>query len=177
MKKFLILALSGLFNLNVYANGCPGQFDPQSGICRFQGHNGELVQYNIAPPQGNTSPQKKIIETTIIHKASKYGALASNKKTGAVGGVINMNSLSEAKKGAIKRCEDGGKHTPCKVIAWVRNGCIAGVADMHRNKLFRATGKPGDAEQLAMSYCKKSGSTNCEIVLPEACSVPDGMYN
>ena len=51
MMKKLILIFLGLASFNVYANGCPGQFDPVSGICRFQGHNGELIQYNMAPPR------------------------------------------------------------------------------------------------------------------------------
>lgn len=59
MKKLLVIFL-GLASFNAHANGCPGQFDPVTGICRFQGNNGELIHYNIAPPQsGSSSPPPK----------------------------------------------------------------------------------------------------------------------
>lgn len=175
MKKFLTLLLLGFFSLNIHANSCPGQFDPASGICQFQGNNGELVQYNIAPPQGHTAPPKKVIHTTIIHKASKYGALAWDKKTNMVAGAQNANSLSEAKKAAIQQCGKKG----CKVITWVRNGCIAAVTGKKGNlfRLFKAVEPPGNAEQTAMKQCKTMGASNCQILIPEACSIPDGMYN
>ena len=105
MKKLFLIAL-GLISFNVYANGCPGQFDSATGICRFQGHNGELVQYNMAPPQSGsrgTTPSKKIVYV------SKYGAVATNEKTGISSGALNKDSIEEAKNEAIKACEQGGR--------------------------------------------------------------------
>lgn len=119
----------------------------------------------------NTPPPQEIIRYTIVNVPSKYGALASNKKTGGVGGAINMNSLAEAKREAIKRCENGGKNAPCRVITWVRNGCFAGAVSA-KNKLYRETGEPGVAEKLALSRCEASGEGACEIAIPEACSIP-----
>lgn len=91
MKK-LVLSSLFLLSLSVYANGCPGQFDPQSGICRFQGHHGELVQYNAAPPQSgnhNATPPKKIIRHITVNVPSQYGALALDEKTSSLGSSNN----------------------------------------------------------------------------------------
>ncbi|WP_373742077.1 DUF4189 domain-containing protein [Neisseria sp.] len=179
MKKFLFILL-GCLSLNAYGNGCPGQFDPASGICRFQGNNGQLVQYNIAPPQSGstTTPTKKIIKTTIVHRASKYGALALDDKNGVTGGSINANSLKEAKSAALRQCSEGGRNKHCKVITWVRNGCIAAAKGKIGNKLrlYKAAEVPGQAERTAINRCKSAGGRGCEIHVPEACSIPDGMY-
>ena len=58
MKKLFLIAL-GLVSFNVYAN-CPGRYFPDTGICQIQGHNGEVVNYNVPPPQsGNSTPPPK----------------------------------------------------------------------------------------------------------------------
>ena len=97
--KNLLFILLGLASLNVYANGCPGQFNPVSGICRFQGNNGELVQYNMAPPQssnrGSVQSSPKVVN---INVPSKYGAWAFNSKTGIAGGALNQNSCCRRKR-------------------------------------------------------------------------------
>ena len=181
MKKFLMLSLLGLFSLNAYANNCAGEFQPESGSCRIVGPDGRQIIYNSDPPQSGGGqnvtqpPRKRVIETTIIHKASKYGALALDEKTSALGGAINSNSLSEAKKAAIRQCGEKG----CKVITWVRNGCIAAAGGKAGKywKLAKAAEPPGKAEPLAMKRCQAMGVSDCQIVIPEACSVPDGMYD
>lgn len=175
MKK-LILIFLGLASFNVYANGCPGQFDPVSGICRFQGHNGELIQYNMAPPQssngGSVQNSSKVVN---INVPSKYGAWAINLKTGISGGALNMNSRAAAEKEAIKSCEQGGRNAPCKVEAWVRNGCIAvaqGKSGKKWKSFFGTEASPGLAEPSALRKCQASGLPQCEITTPEGCSLP-----
>ena len=175
MKKLLFIFL-GLASLNVHANGCPGQFDPVSGICRFQGNNGEMVQYNMAPPQssnrGSVQNGSKVVN---INVPSKYGAWAINPKTGISGGALNMNSRAAAEKEAIKTCEQGGRNAPCKVEAWVRNGCIA-VAQGKEGKTWRnffgIEASPGQAEPSALRKCRASGLPQCEVTTPEGCSIP-----
>lgn len=174
MKKFLILSLTSLFCSTVHAvdvtNG-PLQHHP--ALCDY-GYNPDCRQNN-----GAAVPPKKIIRHITVNVPSKYGALATNKKTGAVGGAINMNSLAEAKTEAIKRCEDGGRHTPCKVITWAENGCFASAQGKlgTKWKSFYATRQPGLAENAVLAQCRKSGASNCKIVVSESCSIPDGMYN
>ena len=175
MMKKLILIFLGLASFNVYANGCPGQFDPVSGICRFQGHNGELIQYNMAPPQssngGSVQNSPKVVN---INVPSKYGAWAVNLKTGIAGGALNMNSRAAAEKEAIKTCEHGGRNAPCIVSAWVRNGCIAVAQGKEgkQSRVFSGTTEPGRAEAEALRKCQTAGVPQCKIVVSEACSLP-----
>ena len=174
MKKLLFIFL-GLASFNVYANGCSGQFDPVSGICRFQGNNGEMVQYNMAPPQssnrGSVQNDSKVVN---INVPSKYGAWATNLKTGISGGALNQNSRAAAEKEAIKTCEKGGRNAPCVVAAWVRNGCIAAAQGKEgkQSRIFSGTTKPGRAEAEALRKCQAAGVPQCKIVVSEACSLP-----
>ena len=175
MKKLLFILL-GLVSLDVYANGCPGQFDPVSGICRFQGNNGELIQYNMAPPKssngGSVQNNTKVIN---INVPSKYGAWAFNSKTGIAGGALNQDSRAEAEKVAIETCEQGGRNAPCTVGIWVRNGCIAVVQGKSGRKVKTFYGQepsPGQAEPSALRKCRASGLSQCKIVASEGCSLP-----
>ena len=89
-----------------------------------------------------------------------------------------MDSLSRAKKEAIKKCENGGKNAPCTIVQWVRNGCIAAARGIKTNVSnnpfisFFDAGKVGEAEKKAMTNCRASGASNCEIYISEACSLP-----
>lgn len=178
MKKLFLLVL-GLASFNAHANGCPGQFDPATGICRFQGNNGELIHYNIAPPQsGSTTPPPQKIIYYDVKVPSKFGAVAMNMKTGYGAGVLNKNSLSEAKKEALAQCRQGDKNAPCKVVSWVRNGCIAAAKGKEINnpgkwKSFYVGKEKGLAESEALAQCRADPKvTNCELSLPEGCSLP-----
>ena len=175
MKKLLFILL-GWVNLDVYANGCPGQFDPVSGICRFQGHNGELIQYNMAPPQSSNggSVQKNRTKIVNINVPSKYLALAVNLKTGISGGALDMDSRAAAEKEAIRTCERGGSNAPCRVVAWGRNGCIAAAqgSEGKKSRIFSGIKKPGLAEAEALRKCQAAGVPQCKIVVSEACSMP-----
>ncbi len=175
MKKLLFILL-GLASFNVYANGCPGQFDPVSGICRFQGNNGEMVQYNMAPPQssnrGSVQNGSKVVNVNV---PSKYGAWAVNIKTGISAGSINMDSREAAEREAIKSCEQGGRNAPCVVGAWFRNGCLAVAQGKSGKKLktFYGNGANiGQAEPAALKKCQAAGAVQCKITTPEGCSMP-----
>ena len=175
MKKLLFIFL-GLASFNVHANGCPGQFDPVSGICRFQGNNGEMVQYNMAPPQssngGSVQNGSKVVN---INVPSKYGAWAVNLKTGISADVINAPSRAVAEKEAIKSCEQGGRNAPCVVGAWVRNGCIAvaqGKLGKNLKTFYGNAAQIGQAEPAALRKCQASGAVQCKITTSEACSLP-----
>lgn len=176
MKELFSLILC-VFCFNAYANNCGGEFQPETGTCRIIGPDGRQILYNSAPPQSaNPTPPAKIIRYTEVKVPSKYGALAFNSKKGAIGGFINANSKTEAQRKAIQRCEQGGKYAPCKIIASVRNGCIAAVSGKSKsgtNKIFRAIEERGVAEKVALNECNSSGYNNCEIVMPEGCSIPD----
>ena len=171
MKK-LFFVLLGLTSLNVYANGCGGEYQPATGTCRIIDSSGRQVLYNVGRPQssnnGSTQSQPKVVN---IDVPSKYGAWAANPKTGISGGALEMDSLAAAKRQAIKTCEEGGKNKPCKVLAWVRNGCIA-VAQRKDGKVFFGITSPGLAETEALRKCQASGRFQCVIKTPEGCSLP-----
>ena len=173
MKKLFLIAL-GLVSFNAHAN-CPGRYFPDTGICQIQGNNGEVINYNVPPPQSGSStlPPKKIIYYD-VKVPSKFGALAYSQKAGHLAGSLNQNSLAEAKREAVKHCQQGSRNTPCKAIAWVRNGCIAAAEGKIKNKfvVIDGAGPQGTAEQAALQNCRAGGATECKILMPEGCSLP-----
>ena len=173
MKKLFLIAL-GLVSFDVYAN-CPGRYFPDTGICQIQGHNGEVVNYNVPPPQsGNSTPPPKKIIYHDVKVPSKFGALAYSQKAGHLAGSLNQNSLAEAQREAVKHCQKGSRNTPCKAIAWVRNGCIAAAEGKINNKfvVIDGAGPQGTAEQTALQNCRAGGATECRVLMPEGCSLP-----
>ena len=164
MKKMLFVLL-GLASLNVYANGCGGEYQPATGTCRIIDSSGRQILYNVGSP---TQSQPRVVN---INVPSKYGAWAINPKTGIAGGALEMNSPAEAKKQAIKTCERGGKNKPCKVVIWVRNSCIA-VAQGKDGMLYYGTTPPGMAEAEALRKCQENGALQCRIIATEGCSMP-----
>ena len=170
MKKLLVVLL-GLASLNVYANGCGGEYQPATGTCRIIDSSGRQILYNVGAPQsssGSAQSQPRVIN---IHVPSKYGAWAANPKTGISGGALEMDSLAAAKREAIKTCELGGKNKPCKIYAWVRNGCLAVAQDQNGTIFFGST-TPGLAEAEALEKCQRNRKAQCKIIATEGCSMP-----
>ena len=170
MKKLLFILL-GLASPNIYAadptyDATKGALQNNPALCAY-GYNP-----NCASPR--QSRQQQPTEIININVPSKYGAWATNLKTGISGGALNMDSRSAAEKEAIKTCEQGGRNAPCKIAAWVRNGCIA-VAQGKLGKKWRAfpgVKEPGLAEAEALRKCQASGYSQCTIFAPEGCSIP-----
>lgn len=173
MKKLICLLL-GVCSFHTYANGCGGEFQPETGTCRIIGPDGRQILYNSAPPQSaNHASPRKIIRHVTVNVPSKYGALASDRKTSVISGSMNENSLAEAKKAALQQCSDSGKNKNCKIITWVRNGCFAAAAGKSGTvwKLYDVIGELGETEHKAMSLCETK-SSECRITVPETCSIP-----
>ena len=101
MKKLLSVLL-GFANFNVYANGCGGEYQPATGTCRIIDSSGRQILYNVGSPQSSSSSTQSQPRVVNINVPSKYGAWAVNPKTGLSGGVLEMNSLAEAKKTSYK---------------------------------------------------------------------------
>lgn len=169
-SKLFFIFLS-LFSLPIWAvNPTQGPLQQDPSLCGY-GYN---------PNCRNTGqPPQKIIRHTNVYVPSKYGALALDSSTNVTGSSFDADSLATAKKLAIRQCSNGGRNKHCKIIVWVRNGCIAAAGGKGRKnwKLATATEKPGYAEEVAMNRCRATGASNCSIVMPESCSVPEGMYN
>ena len=174
MKKLLVVLL-GLASLNVYANGCGGEYQPATGTCRIIDSSGRQIIYNVGKPQSSNSGYSQNQPSVVnIDVPSRYGAWAINLKTGISADAINAPSLEVAKKGAIKACEQNGKNAPCKVKAWVRNGCLAVAKGKLNGKWmsFPRSEAPGLVEDKALKACQTSGYSQCTIAVPEGCSMP-----
>ncbi|WP_079453948.1 DUF4189 domain-containing protein [Neisseria lactamica] len=168
MKK-LFFVLLGLASLNVcVANPT---YDATRGALQ---NDPGLCQYGYNPNCGSSGQRQQRQPTKIINinVPSKYGAWAINPKTGISGGALEMDSLAAAKKQAIKTCEEGGKNKPCKVEAWVRNGCIAVAQGKDGSAFFGITSYPGMAEDEALRKCQERGALQCRIIATEGCSLP-----
>ncbi len=164
----------GLINLNAYADptydATRGALQNNPALCSY-GYNPNCSSGSSAPP-----PKKIIYHDVMV--PSKFGAVAMNMKTGYGAGVLNKNSLSEAKKEALAQCRQGDRNAPCKVVSWVRNGCIAAAkGQVIKNpkiwKSFYVGKEKGLAESEVLAQCRADPKvTNCEISLPEGCSLP-----
>ena len=169
MNKFILILCIGISSAFSFACS-PGVGGGPSG----DPHCMAPILANDPYYNGSMNQQQTPV---VVHIPSKYGALALNKKTGISGGAIQMDSLSRAKKEAIKKCENGGKNVPCTIVQWVRNGCIAAARGIKTNVSnnpfisFFDAGKVGEAEKKAMTNCRASGASNCEIYISEACSL------
>ena len=169
MKKLLFVLL-GLTSLNIYA--ADPTYDATRGALQ---NNSALCQYGYNPNCSQERRQsQQIIEHIYVKTPSKFGALAYSPKAGHIAGSLNHSSKAEAQQAAIQRCQQGSRNTPCKAIAWVRNGCVAAAAGKVKNKfvVVDGAGHPGTAEQIALQNCKKGGLKDCEIIMPEGCSLP-----
>ena len=170
MKRLFLIAL-GLVSFNVYADptydATRGALQNNSALCGY-GYNP-----NCSSGSRSTPPPKKIIYHD-VKVPSKFGALAYSQKAGHLAGSLNQNSLAEAQREAVKHCQKGSRNTPCKAIAWVRNGCIAAAEGKINNKfvVIDGSGPQGTAEQTALQNCRAGGATECRILAPEGCSLP-----
>ena len=168
MKKLLFVLL-GLASLNVCVanptyDATRGALQNDPGLCQYG--------YNSNCGSSGQRQQRQPTKIININVPSKYGAWAINPKTGISGGALEMDSLAAAKKQAIKTCEDGGKNKPCKVEAWVRNGCIAVAQGKDGSAFFGITSYPGMAEDEALRKCQERGALQCRIIATEGCSLP-----
>lgn len=170
MKKLLLIAL-GLVSFNVNADptydATRGALQNNSALCGY-GYN-----LNCSSGSRSTPPPKKIIYHD-VKVPSKFGAIAINEKAGAVAASSNMSSIAEAKREAIRLCESDGRYAPCRDNGWVRNGCIAAASGKKSSKfqLFNGIGERGEAERLAINHCNKAKASECQIIVPETCSLP-----
>ena len=112
----------------------------------------------------------------IIHVPSKYGAIVFNHKTGLITDSVNEDSLAQAKRVAIQKCEKKGDGKFCKVYAWIRNGCHALATGTKNGIRYISRGHSsteGNTEKLALENCSSEKYKECVIMVPERCSLPD----
>ncbi len=169
MKKLLVTFFLPLFPVIAFACS-PGVGGGPSG----DPHCMAPILANDPYYNGSMNRQQpQQAKTVTVQVPSKFGALAYSSRAGYITGSLNHNSKAEAQQAAIQRCQQGSK-TPCKAIAWVRNGCVAAAEGKIKNKfvVVDGAGHPGTAEQIALQNCRKGGLTECKILAPEGCSLP-----
>ena len=170
MKK-LFLMIFGLMVSNIsIANPT---YDVTNGALQ---NDPALCSYGYNPncSSGNTTPPPKKIIYHDVFVPPKFGAFAYSQKAGHLAGAVNQNSLEAAKREAIKQCPKGSRNTPCKVITWVRNGCMAAAEGKTKDRfvLSDVAGAQGTVEQAALKNCQDRGGVDCRIIQPEVCALP-----
>ena len=170
MKKLFLMILglmvSNISIANPTYDVTNGALQNDPALCSY-GYNPNCSSGNTAPP-----PKKIIYHDVVI--PPKFGALAYSQKAGILAGAVNQNSLDAAKQEAVKRCQKSSRNTPCKVIVWVRNGCLAAAEGKVKNRFLvtQAGGNQGTVEQAALKNCQDRGGVHCRIIQPEVCALP-----
>ena len=191
MKKQLFLLFSVLLGYSELSFA----YDPTRGALqnapelRIYGYNQQDI-YNKYHPSvnignsynnngnsyNNNGSSYNNMNPVIIQVPSKYGAIVFNHKTGIITDSVNEDSLEQAKRVAIQRCEKRGDGKFCKVHSWIRNGCHALATGrengiLHILKGYSST--EGNSERLALENCSSHKFKECVIGVPERCSLPD----
>lgn len=102
------------------------------------------------------------------HKA-RYGAFAVSDQTFAWGSSLDYPSRPSAERDAEKRCAKGGAKD-CKIALWFYDRCGALAikprdgAKMNGGWGSASAGDLGEAEEKALSNCRRFGGNGCGIV-------------
>lgn len=93
------------------------KYHPSVNIGNSYNNNGNSYNNN-GSSYNNTNP-------VIVNLPSKYGAVAYSQKAGIISDSGNEDSLKQAKRVAIQKCEKVSSGESCKIYTWIRNGCLA----------------------------------------------------
>lgn len=156
LKKSVLIAVLATFSFAVHAEGgCPAGMIPHSGTSTT----------SCAPiPQGPQSPGAPSVQW-----ASRWGAIASDGKSGVVGAVTSHESKNDARKAAVAECGARGGSN-CKVETTYRNQCVAVVSGSSKSNNVTAESVER-ASQIGMESCSKRGDSNCRVYY-SGCSLP-----
>ena len=151
------------------AIACPGQFDPASGTCTFQGNNGELVQYQEAPPQGYGSyAYQEPPPPQIQYYEVGYAAIAVNDSNSNLHWTVNANSPEEARKEVLASCQQkDGAGAACTVVFGTHEEFFSVTRGYKgdRATFFFADGTL--SFERSMADCQAAGMSDCEDVVIE----------
>ncbi|USA54374.1 DUF4189 domain-containing protein [Acinetobacter sp. C32I] len=160
LKHLLWLGLLGLCG-SVYAEGgCPNGMTPVNN-----GQNWTCI------PGGNDSPTQQqaapLSQRPTGHWVKTWGAIATNGVKGTLGTAVGAKTENEAKKIAMKECNDKGGG--CELEFTYHNQCAVLVTG---NKIFNTAhaGSIERASEIGISQCKKE-DTNCRVYY-SACTEP-----
>ena len=147
------------------------KYHPSVNIGNSYNNNGNSYNNN-GSSYNNTNP-------VIVNLPSKYGAVAYSQKAGIISDSGNEDSLKQAKRVALQKCEKVSSGESCKIYTWIRNGCLA-VATGKKNgvrTIFRGYfSTEGNSEKLALENCSSEKYKECAIIVPERCSLPTPLF-
>ena len=167
MKRMLV-ALAA-FNSFVVSNPVFAQSwcDSQDLSCQrrndVQRQDEQIIRNNENPDDYGSS-QPRIVY--LPPKASQYGAVALNLKTGTLGTATKQASSSLANRVALADCGQKG----CKIISSYSNSCMAYAYGASGHSFLRGELSIEESEKSALSACSESES-DCKIFISE-CSLP-----
>lgn len=155
MRILFLISLLGISGV-AYAEGgtCPPGYYPVSSP--------GVMGCAPIPNQAGNSAQNVTPRVTWV---DRWGAIASDNKTGNVGTIGGQTSKRKATKLALERCGNGCKidmiyYNQCAAIAWGTGSySVNGAATVD------------EASTRAMSVCQQ-GASDCKIVFTE-CSLPE----
>lgn len=154
MRMLLIVLLFGVSGI-AYAEGgtCPPGYYPISspgvmGCAPF-------------PDREGSSPREA---TPRVKWVDRWGAIASDNRTGNIGTIGGQTSKRKARQLALERCGTG-----CKIDMIYYNQCAA-IAWGTGSYSVNGAATTGEASTRAMNVCQQ-GANDCKIVFTE-CSLP-----
>ena len=144
----ILLILSGVAwnTLALAEGGCPeGQFPQQYGT-------------TMGCTTMNTGGNQSVAPVW----ADRWGAIATDNKTGSLGVSVDMKNKTKAQKAAIADCQAKGGKT-CEVDIAYYNQCAAMVLGSKKYNTARAATKE-KAIELGMQACNsEDGNKNCSV--------------
>ncbi len=180
MKKLLFILLTAA-SVNAYSY-CAGRYYPDTKMCEVIAPDGSPVFSYDEDPDGNGGNTRSAAppppRTEIIRIPDKWGAVSLNTSNGYIHDVKGMASDRAAQKAALRQCiNDGGNKKSCTILYAYANGCVAVAGATLQGETKTSFADGGEtraaAEQAAMAKCEKAGRTDCRIVMPAQCSLPD----
>ncbi len=147
MKR--LIALIFLLASNA-AFACPDGYQPAGSPTA--GNPSGCVPYSSGAAPQSQAPQGRW--------ETRWGAIATDVSTGAVGTVIGMNSKKSAVKAAMARCYLKGS-TSCKSILAYYNQCAV-IVTGDKQHLAQSAATVEEASEMAIVKCN-AVDTNCTI--------------
>ena len=158
----LLFSLSLLASTNVQAQGWCWEWKPECMGAINANNNAD----NNSNSNSNETSSSNSYSYQAPMKASQYGAVAQNPKTGAVGMANRQRSKAKANKEALADCGEAG----CKIISSYANTCMVLANATNGFWVIRNGESEILAERLALSVCSENGS-DCKVFFSE-CSLP-----
>lgn len=159
IRALLLLALLGFASLSHAQVSCPPGMIPY-GTAQDQSVCGPDPNAQQGQDQGSQQPA--------IMWISRWGAIATDGKVGALGTSTGLDSQRQAERAALAQCKAKGG-TQCDVDLSYANGCAVMIVgdNTHNSNLGQSI---DEATDKAMKVCN-ANDKNCRVFYT-GCSLP-----